>query len=113
MRSEWGFSTAMMARKFSTCKLYGLYFREKAQIQALVAALPISAAAQLEDPAGDSSAVAAAEDKADFQRLPAITAVFAAEAAVALLHTKHYLYRPIARLLKRRQNLTHQEGPNS
>ena len=66
-----------------------------------MAALPISSAAPSKDLAGDSLSEAAAGAEADFQRLPAITAVFAAEAAVALLHTKHFLYRPIDRLLKR------------
>lgn len=45
-----------------------------------------------------------------FQQLPAITAVFLAEAAVALLHSKHFLYRPIDKLLKRSPTLNVQVG---
>ena len=83
-----------------------MYSREKGQIQALLAALPISSTAPSGDLSGDPSAPAAVGAEAALQRLPAITAVFAAEAAVALLHSKHFLYRPIDRLLKRNPTLS-------
>jgi hypothetical protein len=99
---RWSFLTNLQHKLFLNVWIW--LTRESGQIKTLLAALS-QAAISLNASHNTTEDLPLITSGSAAHRLPAISALFAAEAAVALLHPKHFLYRPIDKLLKRGPSL--------